>query len=89
MFEVMASKCDQCLLTKNRIVSAARAREIVKVTRQKDCSFICHKGSIAKREIACRGHYDETGGGQLARIARRLNAVVEIDPKTLEPVNNG
>jgi hypothetical protein len=50
---------------------------------RRDCAFFCHKATIAGREIACRGHFDATGGGQLARIAGRLGVIEFIDPKTL------
>ena len=81
--EVMARPCDECLMTKNRIVSAARARQIVAETRRKDCHFVCHKASAVGREIACRGHYDATNGGQLARIMRRLGGITEVEPASL------
>ena len=82
-FELMSEPCDQCLMTANKIVSDARRKQILKETLRKDCAFICHKASIAGREIACRGHFDATGGGQLARIAGRLNAIKLVDPKSL------
>lgn len=80
-FEVMARRCDQCLFSPERIVSAARMREVIRECRRKDVSFMCHK-SPAGREIACRGHFD-TGVGQMSRIAERLGVVVEVDPETL------
>ena len=83
-FEVMSRKCDQCLLTPARIVSAARMREIVKTCRKRDVSFICHK-SPEGREIACRGHFD-TGVGQMSRIAERLGMLLQVDPQTLDHV---
>jgi len=86
MYELMAECCDQCLMTDKAIVSAARRREIVKETLRKDNAFLCHKGTMVDRDIACRGHFDATGGGQLARIAGRLGAITEIDWRTLEPV---
>jgi hypothetical protein len=85
-FELMSEPCDQCLMTNSKIVSNARRREIIRETMQRDCAFICHKASIAHREIACKGHYDATGGGQMARIAGRLNAIVLVNPKDLEKV---
>jgi len=84
-YDLMAKKCDECLLSPRRIVSLARMREILWQTKRRDCSFVCHKGSIAGREIACRGHHDMTGGGQMARIAGRLGMIREINPRTLEP----
>ena len=77
-FEVMSRKCAQCLFTPQRIVSAARMKEIVRDCRRRDVSFVCHK-SPAGREIACRGHFD-TGVGQMSRISERLGMIVEIDP---------
>lgn len=84
MFEVMSKACDQCLLSPRKIVSDARRRQIMRETARRDCPFICHKASIAGREVACSLHYDATGGGQLARIARRLGMVRFVDPETME-----
>ena len=86
-FDVMAKCCNQRLMTDRKIVSDARQRQILRDTVRKDCSFVCHKASIANREIACRGHYEVTGGGQLARIAGRLGSLRFIDPETLQPVS--
>ncbi|MDD2878713.1 MAG: hypothetical protein PHZ23_15960 [Acidiphilium sp.] len=87
MFEVMSKACDQCLLSPRKIVSDARRRQIMRDTVRKDCSFICHKASISGRDVACRLHYDATGGGQLARIAGRFGMVRFVDPETLEHVD--
>ena len=86
MYELMSEPCNQCLMTDRKIVSNARRKQIVKETLERDCAFFCHKGTIAGREIACRGHYDATGGGQLARIMGRLGAIKFVDPKTLPSV---
>ena len=84
-YDLMARPCDQCLLSAQKIVSDVRRRQILAETARKDCAFLCHKGTIAGRQIVCRAHYDASGGGQLGRIARRLGAIREIDPETLEP----
>ncbi len=81
MYELMSRECDQCLMSKNRIVSGDGAAKVIAETRRKDCSFICHK-SPRGRQIACCGHHDKIGG-QMARIAGRLGVIVEIDPATL------
>lgn len=87
-FELMSESCDQCLMTKNKIVSDARRKQILRDTIRKDCGFTCHKATMVGRDIVCRGHYNATGGGQLARIAGRLGAIVMVDPKTLKEVDN-
>lgn len=81
MFKVMSRPCDQCLMTPKRIVSGARAAQLIKQCRRKDCSFICHK-SPSGQEVACRGHFD-TGVGQMSRIAERLGMIEDVDPDTL------
>lgn len=71
----MESQCDQCLMSANAIVSPLRRRQIISDTQRKDCHFFCHKAQIAGVDAACRGHFDSFGGGQLGRIAERLNMV--------------
>lgn len=86
MHKVMAYRCDQCLYSPNRVVSAKRAAQIMKDTARKDTPFLCHKGTIAGTEVVCRGNIEASGGGQLTRIAERLNYIQEIDPETMQPV---
>lgn len=74
-FTVMNEKCGQCLMGKNKIVSDARRKQIIRETRAKDCHFVCHKAQINGHLAACRGHFDAFGGGQLGRIAERLGMV--------------
>lgn len=82
-FEVMSRECDQCLVSRDRIVSGARAAQIISACRRGNKHFICHK-SPEGREIACRGVH-EMQIGQMSRIAERLGMVVSVDPETLAP----
>lgn len=82
--EVCEGKCDQCLFTKNRIVSAARVREILRECQQNDTHFTCHKATIAGRDVCCKGFY-ETRTSRLIRIAQRLNMVRFVNPTTGRP----
>jgi len=62
-----ARKCDQCLCTRNRIVSGQRAAEIIKDCRTSYRHFICHK---ADGEIVhCRGVHDLMNGSLAYRVA--------------------
>lgn len=78
-FKVMAERCDQCLYGANKIVSNERRTEIIRKITREDGHFICHKASIAKCEIACKGDWDQRGCGQIGRIMDRLG-VVEFVP---------
>lgn len=73
-FEVCEKQCDQCLFSPNRIVSKPRMAQILKGCRQQDTHFHCHKGSIAGKDVCCRGFYD-TQTSQMIRIAGRLNMI--------------
>lgn len=53
--QVMKQQCDQCLFSKNRIVSAKRAKQVIADCLAKDTYFVCHKASIRHEEVACAG----------------------------------
>lgn len=74
-FKVMAERCDGCLYGPDKIVSNERRSQIILDVTRKDCHFVCHKASIKKQDVACRGDWDQRGCGQLGRIAGRLGAV--------------
>ena len=74
MFKVCSEPCDQCLFSKNRIVSAARAREVLIDCKRNDAHFICHKTD----DTCCRGFYD-TRTTNLIRIAQRLRMIKFVD----------
>jgi hypothetical protein len=74
--KVFDKPCDQCLLSKNAIVSHARRREIIKECIEKQTHFICHKATIQNKDVCCKTFYDELGHrSQLVRIAQRLGVV--------------
>jgi hypothetical protein len=82
MLKVCASQCDQCLFSKNRIVSEARMKEILKDCTRKDTYFICHKGTITGEEIICAGFYEKFSS-QMIRIAGRLNCIEFVKPENI------
>lgn len=68
--------CKNCLLSKDRIVSAKRAKGIISDCTKKQTHFICHKSD----DIVCKTFYDNFGYvSQLIRIAQRLNAVEFVE----------
>lgn len=78
-----ARRCGQCLTTRNRIVSGARAAELVRHCRESGTHFQCHKGSIADLNVHCRGVHDLFGSGA-HRVAVRFGIPVrEVDPDQL------
>ena len=59
VFQVCEKQCAQCLFTKARIVSDARAKEVIADCEKKGTYFVCHKGSLAgNNQLCCRGFFD-------------------------------
>lgn len=68
--------CKNCLLSKNRIVSSKRAKEIVLTCAKEQTHFICHKTD----NVVCKSFYDKLGHvSQMIKIAQRLNAVEFVE----------
>jgi len=77
MFEVKKERCDQCLYSKDKIVSNSRRKEIISGCRSSDSHFICHKSSMEGGETCCRGFYD-TESTNLMRISQRMGWIREV-----------
>jgi hypothetical protein len=56
--KVQHKQCDQCLFSENKIVSDKRKIDILQHCAVKDTYFVCHKASIEKKDVCCRGFYD-------------------------------
>jgi hypothetical protein len=81
---ICSRPCDQCLTTKNRIVSGERAAEIIRQCRDVDVHFQCHKGSIAGINLHCRGVHDAIGPARSYRFAQVYGVeIMEIDPNDI------
>lgn len=78
-------RCGQCLTTRNRIVSGARAAQIIRDCRRDRQHFICHKGSNAGLNVHCRGVHDLMGGDRAYAFAKAFAIPIrEVDPHALE-----
>lgn len=73
--KVMEKQCNECLFSKNRIVTTTRMRSILAECARKDSHFICHKATQEGEDVCCRGFYDTQPPSQLMRIAGRLNMI--------------
>lgn len=70
-FYVLEKRCDQCLFSKQRIVSEERMRDVLATCEREGTHFTCHKATIAgNQDVCCRGFYDRepfaTAGMRLA-----------------------
>jgi len=78
--QVYKDSCKNCLLSKDRIVSPAVAKGIVKDCIAKQTHFFCHKSTIEGAEIVCKTFFDKFGHySQMVRIAGRLNCLEFVE----------
>lgn len=84
MFKVCKNQCPNCLLTKDRIVSPKRMKQLLNDTIANGVYFICHKSTMESGDVCCKTFYDKLGyKSNLVRIAQRLGAVQEVElPKS-------
>lgn len=80
--EVCKHKCDQCLFSKNRIVSVERMQEILNQCKENNDHFLCHKGTLKDKKVVCAGFY-ESRPTTLLQLARRFNLLEFINPKKI------
>ncbi|AUR81211.1 hypothetical protein Ares1_0087 [Vibrio phage Ares1] len=80
MMQVSKRCCGQCLFTPKKIVSDARKKDILKTCEQDDTHFICHKATIKKQNVVCRGFFENQSTNAL-RVAERLGLIefVEVE----------
>ena len=85
MLKVYQECCNNCLLSKDRIVSPKIAKDLLKEIEEKQSYFVCHKASMKGEEIVCKNFFDNLGHqSQMIRIAERLNAVQFVEQKNNE-----
>lgn len=76
-------------MSKNRIVSPKRAKDLLKEIEEKQSYFVCHKASMKGEEIVCKTFFDKLGHqSQMIRIAERLNAVQFVEQKNTEKLRS-
>lgn len=80
---VAHKRCDQCLLTENRIVSEDRKNEILEDCEQSGKYFLCHKATLRDENIICAGFFD-LKINSACNVAENYGLVVRIDPATGE-----
>ena len=77
---VMAKRCDECLLTRNRVVSDERVADILAQCAESGRAFECHKATIVGEHLVCRGFYDETPS-LVCNLGKELGLVEFVELK--------
>lgn len=83
--QVYSEPCENCLLSKDRIVSPKKAKKIIEDCKRTQRYFVCHKASINNEEVVCSTFYNTLGGiSQGIRMAQILDVVEFIDQPNLK-----
>ncbi len=78
MFKVKKQSCDECLFSKDKIVSNKRRQQILSDCRQEDSHFICHKATIDGHNICCHDFY-KTQDISIIQISQRMGWIEFVD----------
>lgn len=80
MMQVYKECCKNCLLSPDRIVSPAKAKQIIEGCKRDQTHFICHKATMEGKEVICKTFFDQLGHySQMIRICERINAIEFVD----------
>lgn len=84
--KICEKKCDECLFTKNRLVSFERAKELILECLENDQYFICHKSTLKWGTVCCKWFFDKHKRDVLPiRLATSLN-ILEFVNTDDEPI---
>jgi len=78
---VRAEQCDHCLLSRDRLVSGRRARQLVADSRATvGGSFICHRDQVSDEHVAiCRAWFDRYGDDDtILRLAVAMGIIAYV-----------
>lgn len=78
---VMREKCANCLLSPDRLVTGARAAEIVRQTKDDaGATFTCHRANLVGEDAICRGWYDKFAPNDpILQLAESMGVIKEVD----------
>ncbi len=78
--EIVQRKCcNQCLFSKNKIVSDSRKTEILKHCKDNNNHFQCHKATIKGVNGTCKGFYDKCTNRSLSKMLEDIGQIKFVD----------
>jgi hypothetical protein len=77
-------KCTECLFSLQRLVPPERAAELIKKTITKKKFFVCHKGSLAGRDLVCHGSFQQYVSPDWQQLLLLMEKIRFVNPDRLE-----
>jgi hypothetical protein len=78
---VQRKMCDQCLFSKDKIVSDLRKAELLKDCKENNNNFICHKATIAGKEVVCHAFYKTVSNPAISKMLESIGEIEFVDIK--------
>jgi len=76
---VQKRMCDQCLFSKDKIVSDIRKSEILEECKNENNHFICHKATILGKKVTCHAFYKKCTNPALSQMLESMGEVDFVD----------
>ena len=80
-FKVMSKLCETCIFSARTPISQERFDELREGWAKNDNVQECHKATINKEHIGCRGHYEAARRGELPHPITGIMATLGIAGK--------
>lgn len=78
--KVYKTACQNCLLSRDAIVSPDRRQELIKSCLKSQKYFVCHKASFKGEDVCCKKFYDRYKNRiQSLQLGTRLGLIEEVD----------
>lgn len=78
---VQKRMCNQCLFSKNKIVSDERKAELLEDCKINNNHFQCHKSTIAGTHATCHGFYKQCTNSAISNMLEDAGLVDFVDIK--------
>lgn len=78
---VQKRMCNQCLFTKNKIVSDERKAGLLDDCKKNNNHFECHKATIAGKHATCHAFYKQCTNSVISEMLERAGLVNFVDIK--------
>lgn len=78
-----SEKCNQCLFTKDKIVSDECKAELLRELKHNGKHFFCHKGTIKGENIICKGSIEAGFNIDLFNAAQAMGMIKYVKPEEI------
>ncbi len=78
---VQKRMCNQCLFSKNKIVSDERKTELLADCKDNNNHFQCHKATIAGKHATCHAFYKQCTNSAISDMMEAAGLVDFVDIK--------